>query len=48
VPVISGLSPGDWVVAAGAHLLREGQAVHPVDRDDRAVDVTVAPTAASN
>jgi multidrug efflux system membrane fusion protein len=40
VPIQSGLKPGDWVVAAGAHLLREGQAVHPVDRDDRAVDVT--------
>jgi multidrug efflux system membrane fusion protein len=44
VPVRSGLKPGDWVVAAGAHLLREGQPVHPVDRDDRAVDVT-APSA---
>ncbi|KAF1690010.1 efflux transporter periplasmic adaptor subunit [Pseudoxanthomonas koreensis] len=29
-----GLAPGDWVVAAGGHLLREGEAVAPVDRDN--------------
>ena len=28
---------GDWVVAAGGHLLREGEAVAPVDRDNRPV-----------
>lgn len=37
VPVLSGLKPGDWVVAAGGHLLREGQAVKPVDRANRSV-----------
>ena len=35
VPVRSGLDQGAWVVAAGGHLLREGQAVTPVDRDNR-------------
>lgn len=42
VPVLSGLAPDDWVVAAGAHLLREGQVVQPVDRDDRPVALTPA------
>jgi multidrug efflux system membrane fusion protein len=37
VPVLSGLRAGEWVVVAGVHLLREGQAVKPVDRDNRAV-----------
>ena len=35
VPVLSGLAAGDWVVAAGGHLLREGQVVAPVDRNNR-------------
>lgn len=38
VPVVSGLAPGDWIVAAGGHLLRDGQAVAPVDRDNRPVE----------
>ena len=29
--------PDDWVVAAGGHLLREGEPVAPVDRDNRPV-----------
>ena len=37
VPVLSGLRAGDWVVAAGGHLLREGEVVAPVDRDNRPV-----------
>jgi multidrug efflux system membrane fusion protein len=37
VPVLSGLPADAWVVAAGGHLLREGQAVLPVDRDNRPV-----------
>jgi len=37
VPVLSGLDAGDWVVAAGGHLLREGQEVVPVDRENRPV-----------
>ncbi|KAA2284370.1 efflux RND transporter periplasmic adaptor subunit [Arenimonas fontis] len=35
VPVLAGLQAGDWVVAAGVHLLREGQRVMPVDRQNR-------------
>ncbi|MET0809071.1 MAG: efflux RND transporter periplasmic adaptor subunit, partial [Pseudoxanthomonas sp.] len=35
VPVLGGLMADDWVVAAGGHLLRQGQAVTPVDRDNR-------------
>lgn len=35
VAVLDGLRPGDWVVAAGGHLLREGQEIVPVDRDNR-------------
>lgn len=37
VPVSAGLEPGDWVVAAGGHLLREGQRVVGVDRQNRPV-----------
>ena len=39
VPVLSGLQPQDWVVTAGMHLLREGQAVIPVDRQNRQLDL---------
>ena len=35
VPVLGGLAKDAWVVAAGGHLLREGQQVSPVDRDNR-------------
>ncbi|HEX5755154.1 MAG TPA: efflux RND transporter periplasmic adaptor subunit [Arenimonas sp.] len=35
VPIAAGLKEGDWVVAAGVHLLLEGQRVLPVDRDNR-------------
>lgn len=37
VPVTSGLAAGDWVVAAGGHLLRDGQKVFAVDRDNHPV-----------
>ncbi|WP_439861247.1 efflux RND transporter periplasmic adaptor subunit [Pseudomonas sp. MBLB4136] len=37
VPVLEGLKADDWVVAAGVQVLREGQQVRPVDRDNRAV-----------
>ena len=39
VPVLSGLAPTDWVVAAGAHLLQEGEQVAPIDRNNRPVTV---------
>jgi multidrug efflux system membrane fusion protein len=45
VPVLGGLKPGDWVVAAGGHLLREGQPVTPVDRDNKPVQITPRATA---
>lgn len=35
VPITAGLAEGDWVVAAGVHLLQEGQRVQPVGRDNR-------------
>ena len=37
VPVLSGLAPDQWVVAAGVHLLLEGQRIRPIDRDNRPV-----------
>ena len=36
-PLRSGLAADAWIVAAGGHLLREGQRVTPVDRDNRPV-----------
>ena len=36
-PVLSGVNADAWIVTAGGHLLREGQAVAPVDRDNRPV-----------
>lgn len=38
VPVTSGLAASDWVVAAGGHLLRDGQKVVAVDRDNHPVE----------
>ena len=43
VAVRGALQPRDWVVAAGGHLLREGEAVSPVDRDNRPVAAAAAP-----
>ncbi|GIZ11226.1 efflux RND transporter periplasmic adaptor subunit [Pseudomonas sp. NCCP-436] len=40
VPVLEGLSASDWVVAAGVQILREGQSVRPVDRENRAVELS--------
>ncbi|AGI25540.1 efflux RND transporter periplasmic adaptor subunit [Pseudomonas sp. MT3] len=37
VPVLEGLSSDDWVVAAGVQVLREGQEVRPVDRENRSI-----------
>ncbi len=39
VPVLSGLKADDWVVAAGGHLLREGQPVTAVDRANKPIDL---------
>jgi multidrug efflux system membrane fusion protein len=43
VPVLSGIKSDDWILAAGVHLVREGQKVEPVDRDNRPVAL-LAPT----
>lgn len=40
VAVLDGLKQGDWVVAAGVQMLRDGQQIRPVDRDNRAVVLT--------
>ena len=45
VPVLGGLEPGDWIVAAGGHLLREGERVDAVDRANHPV-LTSAPAPA--
>jgi multidrug efflux system membrane fusion protein len=45
VPVLSGLPADAWVVAAGTHLLREGQTVIPVDRQNRQIELASADTA---
>lgn len=42
VPVLQGLTASDWVVAGGIHLLRDGQEVRPVDRDNRPLELTRA------
>ena len=39
VPVLEGLAAGDWVVAAGVHLLLEGQRITPIDDQNRPVDL---------
>ncbi len=36
-PVTRGIAADDWVVSAGGHLLRAGQKVTPVDRDNRPI-----------
>jgi multidrug efflux system membrane fusion protein len=37
VPVLEGLKATDWVVAAGVHVLHEGEQIRPVDRSNRDV-----------
>ncbi|ASK36145.1 efflux transporter periplasmic adaptor subunit [Alcanivorax sp. N3-2A] len=39
VPVLAGLKPDQWVIAAGTQVLHEGQKVRPVDRANRSVDL---------
>jgi multidrug efflux system membrane fusion protein len=46
VPVRAGVRADDWIVAAGVHLLREGERVVPIDRDNRPVRIAAAPAAA--
>ncbi len=40
--VAEGLLPEDWVVLGGVHLLKDGQHVRPIDRDNRVVQLTAA------
>ena len=47
VPVLGGVKASDWVVAAGGHLLREGQTVVPVDRNNRPLRVAAGSDAAN-
>ena len=44
VPVLEGLAPTDWVIAAGVHVLHEGQQVRPVDRSNRVVNLAARPS----
>ena len=46
VPVLTGLAADDWVVVAGVHLLREGQPLRPLDRENR--PLPAAPAAAND
>jgi multidrug efflux system membrane fusion protein len=39
VPVSQGLAAGEWVVAAGVHLLLDGQHITPIDDQNRPVDL---------
>ena len=39
VAILSGLNPTDWVVVGGVHLLREKQKIHPIDRENRRVNI---------
>ncbi|TQM17229.1 multidrug efflux system membrane fusion protein [Pseudoxanthomonas sp. 3HH-4] len=47
VPVLGGVKASDWVVAAGGHLLRDGQTVVPVDRNNRPLRVAAGGDAAN-
>lgn len=42
VQVTQGLNAQDWVVVGGVHLLREQQKIHPIDRENRAVQIQAA------
>ena len=45
VPVLAGIKRTDWILAAGVHLVRDGQQVEPVDRDNRPISMHAsAPT----
>jgi len=48
VPVLTGIGPNDWVVAAGAHLLQEGERIAPIDRDNRPVRIGASGAAAKS
>lgn len=41
-PLLGGVPADAWIVAAGGHLLREGQSVTPVDRENRPIARTAS------
>jgi len=41
--IAEGLSASDWVVSGGVHLIREGEPLRPLDRDNRVVDLKASP-----
>lgn len=41
--ISGGLQPGQWIVQAGVHMLREGEAVRAVDADNRPVTAAAKP-----
>lgn len=43
VPVTQGLATGEWVVAAGVHLLLEGQRITPIDDQNRPIELAPSP-----
>ncbi|MEO8160938.1 MAG: efflux RND transporter periplasmic adaptor subunit [Arenimonas sp.] len=45
VPVLSGLRADEWVVAAGAHLMLEGEKISPIDRHNHPVALVAAAVA---
>ncbi|QNP42100.1 efflux RND transporter periplasmic adaptor subunit [Lysobacter solisilvae (ex Woo and Kim 2020)] len=45
-PVLAGVRADAWIVTAGGHLLREGQAVAPVDRENRPIAMNATKPAA--
>jgi multidrug efflux system membrane fusion protein len=40
VPVLAGIRSDDWILAAGVHLVRDGQKVELIDRDNRPIELT--------
>lgn len=39
--ILAALKPGDWVLAAGTQLVREGLRVRPVDRQNRPIELDI-------
>ena len=41
--ISAGLAPTDWVVSGGVHLIREGETLAPINRDNRPVNLSAVP-----
>lgn len=48
VPVLTGLTGNEWVVAAGAHLIQDGERVLPIDRNNRPIRLGAGKIASSD